>query len=389
MKLRHLLAALTLGAMAGNTAMAAEPLRIGLVLPMSGVFSGYGKQIEHGVRLYLQEHGDSFEGRKVEIVLKDDTGAAPEISRRLAQELIVRDKVDILAGFAMTPGAVSAAAVATSGDKPMIVMNAGTSSLTTRSPNIVRTSATVAQYTVPLGPWAVQNGMKKAFTLVADFGPGYDAEGYFQKSYTAAGGEIVGEVRVPLQNPDFAPFLQRIKDVKPDVVFLFLPAGELPIAFLKGFQQRGLADEGIRVIATGDLTDEDSIDAMGDAALGLVTAHHYSEVHDSPENKAYTQAYYKAYPNDRPNFMSVGGYDGMRVIHETLKKTGGDASTEKFMQAVRGVSFVSPRGPVAIDAETRDINQTIYIRKVERRDGKLVNVEFDDSLKNYRDPGKE
>lgn len=389
MKLRQLLTALALGTLAASAATAAEPLRIGLVLPMSGVFSGYGKQIEHGVRLYLQQHGDTFEGRKVEIILKDDTGAAPEISRRLAQELIVRDKVDILAGFAMTPGAVAAAPVATTGEKPMIVMNAGTSSLTTRSPYIVRTSATVAQYTVPLGPWAVKNNLTKAFTLVADFGPGYDAEGYFQKSYTQAGGQIVGEVRVPLQNPDFAPFLQRIKDVGPDMVFLFLPAGELPMSFLKGFQERGLADAGIRVVATGDLTDEDSIDAMGEAALGMVTAHHYSEAHQSPENHAYTQAYYKAYPDDRPNFMSVGGYDGMRVIHETLKKTGGDSSAEAFMQAVRGVSFISPRGPITIDPETRDINQTIYIRKVERQGGKLLNVEFDDSLKNYRDPGKE
>ena len=389
MKLRHLLAALTLGVMAGNCAAVAEPLRVGLVLPMSGVFSGYGKQIEHGVRLYLQHHDNAFEGRKVEVILKDDTGAAPEISRRLAQELIVRDNVDILAGFAMTPGAVAAAAVATSGNKPMIVMNAGTSSLTTRSPNIVRSSATVAQYTVPLGAWAVQNKLKKAITLVADFGPGYDAEGYFQKSYTEAGGEIVGQIRVPLHSPDFAPFLQRIKDVKPDVVFLFLPAGELPVAFLKGFQERALAAEGIRLIATGDMTDEDSIDAMGDAALGLITAHHYSEVHESAENKAYTDAYYKAYPNDRPNFMSVGGYDGMRIIDETLRKTGGNTSPEAFMQAVRGISFVSPRGSVTIDPETRDINQTIYIRQVQRQDGKLVNVEIDDSLKNYRDPGKE
>jgi len=389
MSISRKLAALAIGLAAATATQAAEPLKIGLVLPMSGVFSSYGKQIEHGVRLYLQQHGGVIAGRKAQIIVKDDTGAAPEVSRRVSQELVVRDQVDILAGYAMTPGAVSAASVATSGKKPMVVMNAGTSSLIARSPYIVRTSATVAQYTVPLGPWAVKNGLKKAFTMVADFGPGYDAEGYFKKSFTQAGGRIVGEVRVPLQNPDFAPFLQRIKDVKPDVVFLFLPAGELPIAFLKGFKQRDLAGQGIRIIATGDLVDEDSVDAMGDVALGVVTAHHYSETHDSPENKAYTAAYYKAYPGDRPNFMSVGGYDGMRLIDEVLKKTGGDASAGKFIEAARGLSFVSPRGPITIDPETRDINQTIYIRKVERQGGRLVNTEFDDSLKNYRDPGRE
>lgn len=369
-------------------ASAAEPLKIGLVLPMSGTFSGYGKQIENGVKLYLQQNNDTIAGRKVELIVKDDTGAAPEISKRLAQELVIRDKVDILAGFAMTPSAFAAAPIATESKKPMVVMNAGTSNLTTKSPYIVRTSATVPQYTAPLGAWTAKNNMKKAFTLVADFGPGHDAETYFKKSYLEAGGQIVGELRVPLKNPDFAPFLQKIKDGKPDVVFLFLPSGELPTAFLKGFKERNLAAEGIKIVATGDLTDEDSIDAIGDISLGVVSAHHYSEAHNSPENKAYTAAYYKAYPKQRPNFMSVGGYDGMRLIAEALKKTNGDANGDKFIEAVKGMSFVSPRGPISIDPETRDIVETIYIRKVERVDNKLMNVEFDDSFKNYKDPGK-
>lgn len=382
------LAALAMGLAACSATMAAKPLKVGLVLPMSGVFSSYGKQIERGVSLYLQENGDTFAGREVQVIVKDDTGAAPEVTKRVAQELLVRDKVDILAGFGMTPGAMATAPLATNAKIPMVVMNAGTSILTEKSPYILRTSAAVAQYTAPLGPWSVNKGMKKAYTLVADFGPGHDAERYFTESYTAAGGEIVGAIRVPVQNPDFAPFLQRIKDGKPDVVFLFLPAGEAVTAFLKGFNERNLAGEGIRIVATGDLTNEDTVDALGDAALGVVTAHHYSETHDSPENKAYTQAYYKAYNNERPNFMSVGGYDGMRLIHEALNKTKGDASGEAFIEAARGLSFVSPRGPVAIDPETRDINQTIYIRTVERDGKRLVNTEIDDSLKNYRDPGK-
>lgn len=383
------LAALALGLTAAGASLAAEPLKIGLVLPMSGVFSSYGKQIERGVNLYLQENGDTFAGRKVEVIVKDDTGAAPEITKRVAQELIVRDKVDILAGFGMTPGAMATAPLATHAKLPMVVMNAGTSILTEKSPYIVRSSAAVAQYTAPLGPWSVKQGMKKAFTLVADFGPGHDAERYFTDSYTAAGGEVIGAIRAPVQNPDFAPFLQRIKDSKPDVVFLFLPAGEAVTAFLKGFNERNLAGAGIRIVATGDLTNEDTLDALGDAALGVVTAHHYAETHDSPENRAYTQAYYKAYDGQRPNFMSVGGYDGMRLIHETLNKTQGDAAGAAFIQAARGLSFVSPRGPVTIDAETRDINQTIYIRTVERDGRRLVNTEIDDSLKQYRDPGKQ
>jgi branched-chain amino acid transport system substrate-binding protein len=381
-------AAIVVASAAASNAISAEPLKVGLILPMSGTFSGYGKQIENGVRLYLQQNGDLIAGRKVELIVKDDTGAAPEISKRLAQELVVRDKVDILAGFAMTPAAFAVAPIATEAKKPMVVMNAGTSNLTTKSPYIVRTSATVAQYTMPLGTWTANNNMKKAFTMVADFGPGHDAENYFKKSYTGAGGQIVGELRVPLKNPDFAPFLQKIKDTKPDVVFVFLPAGELAIAFLKGFKERNLAGEGIKIVATGDLTDDDSIDAIGAVSLGVVSAHHYSEAHQSPENKTYTDAYYKAYPNARPNFMSVGGYDGMRLIAETLKKTNGDATGDKFMAAVKGMQFVSPRGPVSIDPETRDIVETIYMRKVERVGAKLMNVEFDDSFKNYKDPGK-
>jgi branched-chain amino acid transport system substrate-binding protein len=266
-------------------------------------------------------------------------------------------------------------------------MNAATSVITTKSPYIVRVSHTLPQDTAPIASWAAKNGVKKVYTLVADFGPGHDAETQFKKTFTEAGGQIVGEVRVPVKNPDFAPYLQKIKDTKPDAVFLFIPPGAESIAFMKGFVDRGLGQAGIKVIATGDLTDEDVLDATGDPVLGVINSFHYSEAHDSPENKAYTAAYRKAYPKDRPNFMSVAGYDGMALIAAVLNKTGGSAEAEKFIEAAKGMSWTSPRGKITIDPATRDIVQTVYIRKVEKVGGKLQNVEFD-RVVDVRDPGK-
>ncbi len=387
-QLKFSLAAAALALASSFSAQAADPIKVGLILPMSGPFAAYGKQIEHGVKLYLATHGDSVAGRKIELIVKDDSpGTAGDVSKRLATELVIKDKVDILAGFGLTPSALAVASVATEGKKPMVVMNAATSSVTTKSNYIVRTSMTLPQTTAPIASWAAKNKIKKVFTLVADYGPGHDAEGQFKKTFTAAGGEIVGEVRAPVKNPDFAPFLQKIKDTKPDAVFIFLPPGAETIAFMKGFAERGLAKAGIQLISTGDLTDEDILDAIGDAALGVVSSDHYAESHKSPENKAYTEAYAKAYPNDRPNYMSVGGYDGMHLIMEALKKTNGNTDADKFMEAAKGMKWVSPRGPISIDPATRDIVQTIYIRKVERVGGKLQNVEFD-QLADQKDPGK-
>lgn len=381
--------AAVLGASAFSmSALAAEPLKIGMVLPMSGPFAAYGKQIEHGARLYLQQAGGSFAGRKVELIIKDDTGVAPEISKRAAQELVVKDKVDVLAGFGLTPSALASAPIANEAKKPMVVMNAAASVITTKSNYILRVSHTLPQITAPIADWAAKNKIKKVYTLVADFGPGHDAEMQFKKTFTAGGGQIVGEVRTPVKNPDFAPFLQKIKDAKPDAVFLFVPPGEQTVAFTKGFVERDLAKAGIRIIATGDLTEEDILDAVGDNALGIVNSLQYSEVHNSPENKAYVQAYYKAYPKDRPNYMSVSGYDGMQLIAKTLEKTGGDASGDKFIAAAKGMTWTSPRGKISIDPATRDIVQTIYIRKVEKVGGKLQNVEFD-QVPDFKDPGKQ
>ena len=389
MKAKQALLAVALASGLALPAHAADPLKIGLVLPMSGPFAAYGKQIQNGVKLYLAQNGDTFAGRKVELILKDDSpGTSGDVSKRLAQELVVKDKVDILAGFGLTPAGLAVAPVSAEAKKPMVIMNAATSIITTRSPYIVRVSHTLPQQTAPIATWATKNNIKTAYTLVADYGPGHDAEAQFKKTYTAGGGKIVGDVRVPVKNPDFAPYLQRIKDTKPDAVFLFLPPGAETIAFMKGFVDRGLAQAGIRIIATGDLTDEDILDAVGDSAVGVMTSFHYSEVHDSPENKAFTAAYAKAYPNDRPNFMSVAGYDGMALIDAVLKKTGGSADAEKFIAAAKGMTLTSPRGKITIDPQTRDIVQTVYIRKVERVGNRLQNVEFD-SVPDVKDPGKQ
>ncbi|MGB6007009.1 ABC transporter substrate-binding protein [Castellaniella sp.] len=385
----------TLGAMAlaFSTAAAFTPaqakdLKIGIVMPMSGPFAAHGKQIQHGVDLYMAQHGDEVAGRKVKIIIKDDTGISPAVAKRQAQELLIKDKVDILAGFTLTPNAFSVAPLATEAKVPMVVLNAATSSITEKSPNIVRVSMTLPQDTAPMAQWAYANGIRSVYTLVADYGPGHDAEKQFQKTFTELGGKIIGEVRTPVATPDYAPYLQRIKDAKPDAVFLFVPNGEQGVALAKGFKERGLDQAGIKELATGDVTDEDVLNAMGDAAIGMITSFHYSAVHDSPENKAYVAAYHKAYPNDRPNFVSVAGYDGMHLIYAALEKTKGDASAAAFMDAVKGMKWESPRGPVEIDPQTRDIIQNVYIRKVEKVDGVLQNVEFD-TIKAVKDPGKQ
>ncbi len=389
MKFTQVFGAMTLaaGMLAASAAVQAKDLTIGLIVPMSGPFAAHGKQITHGIDLYLAEHQQTLGGRKVKLIVKDDTGIAPAVAKRLAQELLVKDKVDILAGFTLTPNAFSVAPLATEAKVPMLVLNAATSSITEKSPNIVRVSMTLPQDTAPMAQWAHANGIKKVYTLVADYGPGHDAEAQFKKTFTGLGGQIVGEVRTPVNTPDYAPFLQRIKDAKPDAVFLFVPNGEAGVALAKGYTERGLAAAGIKALATGDVTDEDVLDAMGDAALGMITSFHYSAVHDSPENKAFTAAYAKAFPKDRVNFVAVAGYDGMHLIDLALAKTKGDAGVDGFMAAVKGMKWTSPRGPVEIDPQTRDIIQNVYIRKVQRVGGVLQNVEFD-TIKAVKDPGK-
>jgi len=379
--------ALALGFFA-SAAPAQGTVKIAVIAEFSGPFADYGAQILGGMKTYLKQHGETFGGRKIEIVVKDTTGAAPDIAKRLAQEVVTRDQVDILAGFGLTPNALAVAPVSAEAKKPMVIMNAATSIITTRSPYIVRLSHTLPQDTQPIAQWATKNGIRRVFTLVSDFGPGVDAETTFVKAFRAAGGEIVDSVRTPLANPDFAPFLQRIKDTRPEAIFVFLPPGSQTIAFIKGYEERGLKEAGIRIIATGDLTDDGVLQAMGEPTLGLITSFHYSAAHDSPENKAFIKAYTETNGTKlRPNFMACAGYDGMAAIAEALKKTSGSTDPDQFVAALKGMKLLSPRGPIMVDPETRDIVQTVYIRRVEKVDGLLYNVEFD-KFPDVKDPGK-
>ena len=390
-KRRFLHAALAATAMfAGSPAMAQDnTFRIGLILPMTGQQASTGRQIEAAAKLYMAQNGDTVAGRKVQLIVKDDT-SLPDVTRRLAQELVVNDKVNVLAGFGITPSATATAPIATQSKTPEVVMAAATSSITEASPYIVRTSFTLPQVSVALADWAPKNGIKTVVTLVSDYGPGIDAEKYFKERLQFNGGQVTEALRVPLRNPDFAPFLQKVRDVKPDALFVFVPSGA-GAAVMKQFLERGLDKAGIRLIATGDVTDDDQLNDMGDGALGVVTSHHYSAAHPSAANKKFVEAFGKANKGMRPNFMAVGGYDGMRVIYEALKKTGGkggpNPSGDALLAAMKGQIFESPRGPVFIDAQTRDIVQNVYLRKVERKDGQLYNVEFD-VIKDVKDPGK-
>jgi branched-chain amino acid transport system substrate-binding protein len=388
---KHLIAAMLIvvGVASAGPAAAQEPVRIGVIAEFSGPFADYGAQIVGGMKTYLKLNGEVFGGRKVELIIRDTTGPAPDIAKRHAQELLTRDNVDILAGFGLTPNALAVAPISAEAKKPMVIMNAATSVITTRSPYIVRVSHTLPQDTQPMAQWAAKNGIKRVFTLVSDFGPGIDAETTFVKAFKAAGGEIVDSVRSPLTNNDFAPFLQRIKDTRPEAVFVFLPPGSQTIGFIKGYEERGLKQAGIRIIATGDLTDDGVLQAMGDPTLGLITSFHYSAAHDSPENKAFIKAYVETNGTKlRPNFMACAGYDGMAAIAEALKKTSGSTDPEKFVGAMKGMRLNSPRGPIMIDPETRDIVQTVYIRRVEKIDGLLYNIEFD-KFPDVKDPGKQ
>ena len=381
---------LTLALLAASAAALGAPafaqsdtLKIGVILPMTGQQASTGRQIDAAIKLWVAQNGDKVGGRKVEVIVKDD-GSVPDATRRLAQELVVNDKVVALAGFGITPSAMATAPIATQSKTPMVVMAAATSSITEASPYIVRTSFTLPQAAVSLAEWANKNNIKKVVSLVADYAPGFDAEKYFNDRILLNGGQVLEKLRTPLRAPDFAPVLQKVRDAKPDALYVFLPSGQ-GAAFMKQFAERGLDKAGIRLIATGDVTDDDQLNDMGDVALGVVNSHHYSAAHPGATNKKFVDAF-QAANKFRPNFMAVGGYDGMRVIYKGLeasKGAGGDA----LLAAMKGQIFESPRGPVLIDAQTRDIVQDIYIRKVERKDGQLWNIEFD-AQNAVRDPGK-
>ena len=360
-----------------------DTVKIGVILPMTGQSASTGKQIDAAIKLWVAQNGSKAGGKKVELIVKDDAGVA-DTTRRLAQELVVNDKVVALAGFGLTPLALATAPIATQGKTPMVVMAAATSAITEASPYIVRTSFTLPQATIGIAEWAAKNKISKVVTLVADYGPGNDAEKFFVDRFQLNGGKILDKLRTPLRSPDFAPVLQKVRDLAPEALFVFLPSGQ-GAQFMKQFGERGLDKAGIRLIATGDVTDDDQLNDMGDVALGVVNSHHYSAAHKSPANKKFVDAF-QAANKFRPNFMAVGGYDGMRVIYKALDATKG-AGGDALLAAMKGQVFESPRGQVLIDAQTRDIVQDIYIRKVERVDGQLWNIEFD-SLKAVKDPGK-
>ena len=364
-------------------AWAQDVVKIGLVHSMTGGLAPVGKQVMAGVRLYMQQHGDVVAGKKIEIILKDDTTVA-DMGKRLAQELIVNEKVHIL-GVGITPTAMAIAPLATEAKMPEVVMVSGTSAVTERSPYIVRTSFTLGHQSAVIAEWVVKNGSKKTVIVQSDWAPGAEATAVFTEAYTRAGGKILDTIKVPLANPDFAPFLQRAKDANPDTLFVFVPAQAG--TFAKQFVERGLDKSGIRLIGPGDITDDNDLPGMSDAMIGVVTAGLYSASHNSPMNEVYVAAIKKANNGLRANFISVGGYDGMHLIYEALKKTGGRTDGDGLIAAMKGMAWESPRGPISIDPETRDIIQNIYIRKVENIGGELYNTEIA-TVEAVKDPTK-
>ena len=377
-----------LGALAFFAASAApaQPVKIGLIMPYSGQFADTATQMDNAIKLYMKQHGDAVAGRKIEVIRKDTGGIAPDIAKRLAQELVVRDNVDILAGFVLTPNALAAGDVSAEAKKFMVVMNAATAIITTKSPYMARTSLTVPQLNETFGTWAYKSGIRKMYTMVSDYGPGHDAEAGFQRAFKEAGGEIVGSVRFPVASPDFSAFVQRAKDLNPQAIYVWVPGGVQPAAVGKALAERGIDPKKTKILGQGELTEEEARKSMGEASLGILTVYHYDPNHDSRTNREFVRAFNSDYKRN-PNIYSIGGYDGMHLIYEALKKTGGKTDGELLIAAAKGMKWESPRGPVSIDPETRDIVQTIYIRRVEKVGGELVNVEFD-KVENVKDPVK-
>jgi branched-chain amino acid transport system substrate-binding protein len=368
-----------------GAAQAQDTIKVGLIMAYSGQFADTATQMDNGIKLFVKQHGDTIAGKKIEFGRKDTGGPNPDVAKRLAQELVVRDKVDILAGFTLTPEALGAADVSAEAKKFLVVMNAATSIITTKSPYIARTSLTIPQLEHPFGQWAFKSGIKKVYTMVSDYGPGIDAETWFQRGFKESGGEVVGSVRIPVANPDFSAFVQRAKDLNPEAVFIFIPGGAQPIAITKAFQERGFPAD--KILAQGEIVmDDNALKSMGDAAVGIRTVFHYSWEHKSAANEAFVKAY-RAEFNRSPDVFSIGAWDGMHLIYEALKKTGGKADGDSLITAAKGMKWESPRGPISIDPDTRDVVQNVYVRKVEKVGGGTQNVEID-TIPNVKDPAK-
>ena len=370
------------------SARAQDTIKVGLIMTLSGQFADAGIQMQNGVKTYMQQFGDTVGGRKIELIVKDSGGMAPDVAKRLAQELVVRDKVDILAGFVLTPNALAASDVSAEAKKFMVIMNAATSIITTKSPYSVRSSVTLPQVAETFGTWSANKaGVKKSYTMVTDYGPGHDFEAGFTRAFKEAGGEITGSVRFPVANPDFSAFIQRAKDLNPESIMIFVPGGAQPAALGKAFAERGIDPNKTKILGSGETTAEQALKSMGDASLGIITAWHYEYTDKSnPKNVAYVKLFNEMHKRN-PDFFSIGGYDGMHVIYEAVKKAGGKTDGDSLIAAAKGLKWDSPRGPMSIDPETRDVVQTIYIRKVEKVNGEPQNVAFD-KIENVKDPVK-
>jgi branched-chain amino acid transport system substrate-binding protein len=388
-KIRSLLW-VAVAALALATPAAADTVKVGLILPYSGPFASLASIMDDAIKLWMKQNGDTVGSTKIEIIRRDTTGPNPDVAKRLAQELITRDGVQMLTGFVFTPNALAVAPLATEAKIPTVIMNAATAVITTKSPYFARVSLTLPQTTEIFGRWAAtKGGLKRVFTSVSDYGPGIDAEGAFTQGFTEAGGTVVDKLRVPLANPDVVPFLQRVLDAKPDGLYAFIPGGTQPPAFVKAFNEVGLARAGIKLMPSEEATDEATLQGLGDLAVGLVTAMHYTAQHDSAANKAFVSAWHAAYGNDKdPDFFAVGAWDGMALIYDIVKKLDGKIDGDKAMEIVKGWKYESPRGPIIIDPETRDIVQNIYICKVEKVNGRLANVPFE-TYEAVKDPWKQ
>jgi len=374
-------------AFGAGSAAAQDTLKIGVINSYSGQFADTAAQMDNGFKLYIKQHGGAVAGKKIELIRKDTGGIAPDLAKRLAQELVVRDGADLIAGFALTPNALAAADVSAEAKKFMVIMNAATSIITTKSPYIARTSTTTPQLNQTLGTWAAKQGIKTVYTMVSDYGPGIDAEGAFQTGFKEVGGEIVGSVRFPVANPDFSAFIQRAKDANPDAIYIWIPGGAQPIAVGKALAERGIDTSKVKVMGQDSLAFESARKSMGDIALGIITVTNYDSNLDSPLNHEFVKAYNEEYHRN-PDIYSIGGYDGMHLIYEAVKKTGGKTDGDSLIAAAKGMSWQSPRGPITIDPETRDIIQTVHILQVKKVGDELLNVEIG-KVENVKDPVKE
>src|SRR4051812_5108858 len=390
MKRSWLAAALCAAALAAAPAAHAQgTVRIGLVLTLSGQFADAGNQIDNGIKTYMKQYGDSVAGKKIEIIRKDTGGPAPDVAKRLSQELVVRDKVDILAGYVLTPNAMAAGDVSAEAKKFMVVMNAATSAVITKSPYMIRTSVTLPQVMETFGTWAAtKGGIKHSYTMVTDYGPGHDSEAAFQSAFKAAGGTIVGSVRFPVANPDFSAFVQRAKDIGPESIFIFIPGGAQPAALGKAFAERGIDLKKTRILGSGETTAEAALKSMGDNALGIITAWHYDYMDKNPLNQKFVKEYQAVSGGGNPDFFFIGGYERQEALFKRAEKKKGNTDAQALVDAAKGLKWESPRGPMMIDPETRDVVQNVYIRRVEKVGGELVNVPFD-TIPMVKDPAGE